>query len=1214
MYPELTFSTLQQLRDYANQHIIPNNLREITGEIHNNAANGFIDFIERSVINWQKVDIISTGGNLLLTKPFVLIQNVTPDSITWSANNWNEYYITNATDDPIALTGVMYYNAFLVAQTSIPANATIHVAQAENGAWLQMGGGAAGITSIGLIMPQGFDVVNSPLTSNGDLEVTMALEGLLYGTGVGLATVTVDSPLLFEDGLLSLLADQPGGVPILDGSGKLPLDVIPSSLLGAVIYQGTWNASTNTPALSSGVGTKGSYYIVTTAGATNLDGITDWLIGDWAIYDGVAWGKVDNTSTLIGIGTANYIPKWTSSNTLANSLLSEVGTMLSLAGRMTVNAGAVTDPFTVNGSVDPLFVTINNTHPNGRVLVEMYAGVSPNLGRMQLYVTSKTYSAPYAMITSTGHLRFSVGGGGDWCFGKGTNGYDSTALRLFNNGNLQVGSDTDQGYKLYVNGTTNLGGAVRVSNYAGTGDRNLYVNASGDLQVGATGSGPIGGVGTLNFIPKWTSTSTLGDSIISDNGSNITVNTAAGVTVSASFLTNANGVGRILIANPFVSVSAAAGFYLSNDNTLAQFYLGSSANGIIPNGLLIRNGSTGGINIVSDNGFIAFSRTPNVGLSEIARFHNNGNFQVTNLGGVGDRNLYVNAAGVLVAGGTGSAPVGGVGTINAIPKWSTTSTLGDSILSDNGSGTIEIRYTGIAQLSIDSYTNLIPLLSLRLDGVPKGYLGAVRVADQLTDGSLPNDFMIRSEIGRILFTTDAGITTSMTLHTNGNLGLGTRNPTAKLHIVSPTANVQIVGGQVDGDYAQFLLGEGPGGVIVSSGYAQFIRYPNASTFNASELVIFNANHPIKLTTLAIGDGYREDMVITTDGDLHLGTKFSYETATGYLTLGNGTLSPLIIFDYPTLTGGGAFMGRTGGVDMFNFGFNQAAIFGGLVGDVSGRTFYVYDPIRAQFDLGINNLGEIYFPTYAGGGDRPLAVDENGKLIIGSSGAVAITAGDGMWIDSDIMYLGAPDASGLSVPFSMHREIDLVNFSLLFHGENDNYISLDAGLSMSISADAGGDFNFTDRTWSGGKGGGIAFRETYGGLRLNGSGDEANSFTCLDGGKYTFGITDTYGDAMVQINGGAFSQISFNDGVGTFIVGSQFGNAGMQTVSRGLYLFGDSSFDLSSNGELSFNGVSIRSYQSMTFYNPATGPIIQSPSTAFWKIVVDDAGVISSEAV
>lgn len=66
----------------------------------------------------------------------------------------------------------------------------------------------------------------------------------------------------------------------------------------AVRYQGTWNAATNTPTLTSSVGTQGDYYVVSVAGNTNLNGVTDWEPGDWAIFNGSVWQKVDNSDQL----------------------------------------------------------------------------------------------------------------------------------------------------------------------------------------------------------------------------------------------------------------------------------------------------------------------------------------------------------------------------------------------------------------------------------------------------------------------------------------------------------------------------------------------------------------------------------------------------------------------------------------------------------------------------------------------------------------------------------------------------------------------------------------------------------------------------------------------------------------------------------------------------------------------------------------------------
>jgi hypothetical protein len=66
-----------------------------------------------------------------------------------------------------------------------------------------------------------------------------------------------------------------------------------ANALGALNYKGTWNASTNTPTLASGVGTQGDYYVVSVAGATTLDGITNWGVGDWATFNGSVWQRVE---------------------------------------------------------------------------------------------------------------------------------------------------------------------------------------------------------------------------------------------------------------------------------------------------------------------------------------------------------------------------------------------------------------------------------------------------------------------------------------------------------------------------------------------------------------------------------------------------------------------------------------------------------------------------------------------------------------------------------------------------------------------------------------------------------------------------------------------------------------------------------------------------------------------------------------------------------
>lgn len=81
--------------------------------------------------------------------------------------------------------------------------------------------------------------------------------------------------------------------------GKLQNQI--NGVLGGAIYQGVWNATTNSPTLTSSTGTKGYYYVVSVAGSTNLDGTTDWKIGDWAIFNGATWDKVDNTDAVSSV-------------------------------------------------------------------------------------------------------------------------------------------------------------------------------------------------------------------------------------------------------------------------------------------------------------------------------------------------------------------------------------------------------------------------------------------------------------------------------------------------------------------------------------------------------------------------------------------------------------------------------------------------------------------------------------------------------------------------------------------------------------------------------------------------------------------------------------------------------------------------------------------------------------------------------------------------
>jgi hypothetical protein len=130
------------------------------------------------------------------------------------------------------------------------------------------------------------------------------LTGYVKGAGTTALTASSTIPNTDITGLGTASTKDAGaalGVATLDAGGKVPVSELPAAVLGALSYQGTWNASTNTPTLTSSTGTKGYYYVVSVAGNTNLDGITDWLVGDWAVYNGTVWQKVDNTETVTSV-------------------------------------------------------------------------------------------------------------------------------------------------------------------------------------------------------------------------------------------------------------------------------------------------------------------------------------------------------------------------------------------------------------------------------------------------------------------------------------------------------------------------------------------------------------------------------------------------------------------------------------------------------------------------------------------------------------------------------------------------------------------------------------------------------------------------------------------------------------------------------------------------------------------------------------------------
>lgn len=163
------------------------------------------------------------------------------------------------------------------------------------------------------------------------------------------------------------------------------------SVVGGLSYQGTWNASTNSPSLASGVGTNGYYYIVATAGSTNLDGITDWQIGDWLLFNGTAWQKIDQTNLVTSVNGQTGAVSLTTTNINEGTNLY----YLDSRARQALSAGTGISYSTSTG-------VITNSAPDQTVALTAGTGISTTGTYPNFTIANTAPDQTVALTASTG--------------------------------------------------------------------------------------------------------------------------------------------------------------------------------------------------------------------------------------------------------------------------------------------------------------------------------------------------------------------------------------------------------------------------------------------------------------------------------------------------------------------------------------------------------------------------------------------------------------------------------------------------------------------------------------------------------------------------------------------------------------------------------------------------------------------------------------------
>jgi len=303
------------------------------------------------------------------------------------------------------------------------------------------------------------------------------LTGYVKGTGTTPMTASATIPNTDITGLGTASTKDAGaanGVATLDAGGKVPVSELPAAVLGALSYQGTWDANTNSPTLTSSVGSKGYYYVVSVAGNTDLNGITDWLVGDWAVFNGSIWQKVDNTETVTSVNGQTGAVVLTTTNVAEGTNLYytdararaaiSAGTGISYDNATGVITNAAPDQTVVLNAGTG--ISTSGTYPNFTI-----TNTSPSLGGDVVGPVSATDNAVARYDTTTGKLlQNSLVIIDDTGSVTGVNALTAESLTVNNNATL--GSSNSDTLEVNARITTDLEPNTDAAKDIGTSGRN----------------------------------------------------------------------------------------------------------------------------------------------------------------------------------------------------------------------------------------------------------------------------------------------------------------------------------------------------------------------------------------------------------------------------------------------------------------------------------------------------------------------------------------------------------------------------------------------------------------------------------------------------------------------------------------------------------------------------------------------------------------------
>jgi hypothetical protein len=641
-----------------------------------------------------------------------------------------------------------------------------------------------------------------------------------------------------------------------------------------------------------------------TASSTNRGALSTT---DWTTFN----------SKIGGSGTTNYISKFTASGTIGNSLFIDNGTAVGLG-----------------------------TAPSNAYLLSV-AGIYRGIGvgdaqRIEL-TDSQAAGATVSLNPQFGLGVGAVGTYGSFPFAFFTN--SSEKARITTAGNFGIGLSSPDSM-LTVNLGTHLKRGVRMSALpTGAGTKALRIDANGTISIADTLANGISGTGTTNYIPKFTNSSAIGNSVIYEASGSIGINTTspaiqgfnreltisagtsgnvrAGISIQGS-RTTASTIGALSFYNQSNLVTSIETERGGDDATGTMLFLTNNSGSLAER---MRLTSTGlGIGTSSPNTLLSLVGNHASGQS-ILKIQSSTAYSSSGLSSIGFNDsdgtrkgiIYVNSDGLQLETGTSTS-------ILFNPNGNTKMRLDAS--GNLGLGVTPSAWGGNARVlegangSALTFNSAAPETAITSNAYYNGSNWIYKTSDEASrysvngyNGSHTWEVAASGTAGNAITFTQA-----MTLDASGNLGIGVTSMSYKLQVAGVINTTNTSG---------YLLRDGD-----VAGYGIF----KGST-----------------TRIGIAANGNEYLSVTSGGNVGIGTT----SPNARLSLGTGTTSKLLVYDGGTIAQGGN-------------GF-----FAGFAVDLpSGNDFGMY----------AHNNGSIVFGKYTNNNDLTNVTE---RMRITSAGLVGI---------------------------------------------------------------------------------------------------------------------------------------------------------------------------------------------------------------------------------